>query len=76
MFRLRKFLLRGWNISIGQLTKLSMQLSKLDYTDLKQLKDQLNGVDVQYIDRLICLLENEKDITEDRIINLIDELFQ
>ena len=76
LFRLRKFLLRGWNISIGQLTKLSMQLSKMDYTDLRQLKDQLNGVDVQYIDRLIYLLENEKDITEDRIINLIDELFQ
>lgn len=76
LFRLRKFLLRGWNISIGQLTKLSMQLSKLDYTDLKQLKDQLNGVDIQYIDRLIYLLENENELTEDRIITLIDELFQ
>lgn len=76
LFRLRKFLLRGWDISIGQLTRLSMQLSKLDYTDLRQLKDQLNGVDVQYIDRLIYLLENEKDLTEDRIITLIDELFQ
>ena len=76
LFRLRKFLLRGWNISIGQLTKLSIQLSKIDYTDLQQLKDQLNGVDIQYINRLVYLLESENNMTEERIIAIIDELFK
>ena len=54
LFRMRKFLDRGWRISAGEIVKMSFQISKLDLGDLKVLKEQLTGCDMIY---MRCLIE-------------------
>ena len=77
LFRLKKFLKRGWNVSAGQLTKLAMQLTKIDFTNLAQLKDQLYGIDVIRIENLIAELNkiDPEDLNVDLISELIDMIF-
>lgn len=77
LFRLKKFLKRDWNISAGQLTKLAMQLNKIDFTNLAQLKDQLYGIDVIHIEQLITELSkiDPNDLNTDLISELIDMIF-
>lgn len=77
LFRLKKFLKRDWNVSAGQLTKLAMQLAKIDFRNLSQLKDQLYGIDVIHIEYLIAELNKiaPEDLTVDLISELIDMIF-
>lgn len=53
LFRIRKFINRGWTINAGQILKIALQVSKLDLCDPKILEDQLTGVDVAYFEQLI-----------------------
>ncbi len=77
LFRVKKYLTRGWNISIGQLLKLSIQLAEIDYTNYEILKDQLYGVDIIYIDHLMKMLSENKDtFTIDHIYKAVDKVFQ
>jgi hypothetical protein len=76
LFRIRKFMDRGWRISAGQILKIALQISKLDLTDMKALNDQLIGVDAAYFRQLMDKLA-EKDPTkvdEGYLINLIDAI--
>ena len=80
MFRLRKFLKRGWSITAGEMLKISYDISKLDLNDINVLREQLIGVDCAYFMQLIELLEKEykEDLTtisRTYIINLIDRVF-
>lgn len=77
LFRLRKFIRRGWSINAGQLLKIAMQINKLDLFDVNVLEDQLIGVDVAYMFDLIKRLrETGKDkVDELYICRLIDEIF-
>lgn len=78
LFRLRKFINRGWNITAGEMLKISWDINRLDLTDIKILRDQLIGVDTAYFIQLIEILSKEKpDGNYDRsyIINLIDRVF-
>ena len=52
LFRLRKFIKRGWNISAGQILKIAWQISEIDLTDPEILKEQLTGVDMAYFHQL------------------------
>ncbi|HXJ41375.1 MAG TPA: hypothetical protein VNH18_18985, partial [Bryobacteraceae bacterium] len=60
LFRLRKFIKRGWSINAGQILKIAFQVSELDLNNLEVLEDQLTGVDVAYFVQLITKLK-EKD---------------
>jgi hypothetical protein len=60
IFRLRKFIARGWRISAGQMLKIMFQISKLDFSDSKVLYEQLIGVDQAYMHQLIRALENRE----------------
>src|SRR4051812_37493086 len=40
LFRVRKFIQRGWTINAGQILKAVMQISELDLQDVKVLEDQ------------------------------------
>lgn len=79
VFRLRKFIRRGWTINAGQILKMIMQCQNLNLNDIQVLKMQLLGVDVAYFMELINKLEEgQKDPTIDintYITHLIDEIF-
>lgn len=75
LFRMKKFIERGWNVSIGQMLKLSMQLALIDYSDPKVLKDQLQGVDVAYVESFLSRLSSLDSSTTHHIQDLIDEVF-
>jgi hypothetical protein len=77
IFRIRKFIERGWRITAGQLLKIIWQISSLDLKDSRILREQLIGVDQAYMKQLLLALE-KKDVKIDAIyiVKLIDEIFE
>jgi len=81
VFRLRKFIARGWTINAGQLLKICMQVSQLDLMDIDTLEDQLIGVDSLYFMQLIDQFRKmqEKDsnfhLTSGYIMSIVDKIF-
>lgn len=79
IFRLRKFIARGWRITAGQMLKILFQISQLDLTDNAVLKDQLLGVDQAYMHQLLRALENKDPsvkVDSTYLAKLIDEIFE
>ncbi len=78
LFRIRKFLARGYRITAGQMLKPVMQLNDVDLQDLKVLQEQLIGVDMAYMRELITRLEDTEPEKIDTIyiMSLIDEIFE
>lgn len=80
LFRMRKFMDRGWRISAGEITKMAFQISELNLKDPKVLKEQLTGVDAAYFYELIRLVTNwmeenpGKDVDASYVITLVDKL--
>jgi hypothetical protein len=81
IFRMRKFIKRGWSINAGQILKMAMQLNDLDLKDINVLEDQLIGVDSIYFMRLIDMFRKQKDnnpdfeLTPNYIVSIIDKIF-
>ena len=82
LFRLRKFIRRGWTINAGQILKIVMQVNKLNLADLQVLRTQLIGVDVAYMIELVDKLESQQKLDGSEnfdvntyITHLIDEIF-
>lgn len=77
LFRLRKFIKRGFIISAGQILKIALKISELDLTDPAVLQDQLIGVDCLYFLQLLHKLkENHPNKLDSQyIINIIDRMF-
>jgi hypothetical protein len=81
LFRLRKFLSRGWTINAGQMLKIAMQISELDLSDINVLEDQLVGVDSLYFANLIDQFHRMKkekedfDLTSSYVVSIIDKIF-
>lgn len=81
VFRMRKFIERGWHINAGQMLKMAMQISQLDLTDIDILEDQLVGVDSLYFMQLIeqfrRMQEKNKDfeLTSGYVMSIIDKIF-
>jgi len=78
VFRIRKFIQRGWRITAGQTLKIIMQLSKLDLNNFNVLKDQLIGVDAAYMSQLLGALQaSDKERIDDvYLAKIIDEIFE
>ncbi len=57
IFRVRKFMSRGWKISAGQLLKIMWQISEINLKDRVILRDQLTGVDSSYFNTFITVME-------------------
>lgn len=80
LFRMRKFMDRGWRISAGEITKIALQISELDLSNPEILREQLIGVDAAYFHQLIHMINEYKeknpgvDINASYVISLIDEL--
>ena len=75
IFRLRKFIARGYRITAGQLFKICNQISKLDLTSYDILYDQLIGVDAAYMQEILSKVNVGEKIDESYLLKLIDEVF-
>jgi hypothetical protein len=76
VFRIRKFIARGWRITAGQLLKMCFQISEMDLTDRETLREQLIGVDQAYMTQLLRELDKCGKIDSTYIAKLIDEVFK
>ena len=77
IFRIRKFIQRGWSINVGQILKAIIQISELDLKNPAVLEDQLTGVDVAYFTQLIARLK-EKDpekVNSAYLVEILDRMF-
>jgi hypothetical protein len=77
VFRLRKFIKRGWPINAGQLVKMCMQISALDLTNISVLEDQLTGVDCAYFINVVNRLRSKdpEKVNTAYLIEIIDRMF-
>ena len=81
IFRLRKFISRGWTINAGQMLKICMQISDLDLMNIGVLEDQLVGVDSLYFMNLIEQFRKQKEedgnfeLTSSYVVSIIDKIF-
>jgi hypothetical protein len=78
LFRIRKFISRGWRISAGQMLKIIFQVNKLDLENPLVLREQLIGVDMAYMSQLLSVIAENKSQRIDSIYiaKLIDEIFE
>jgi hypothetical protein len=77
IFRVRKFLKRGWRISAGQMMKILFQISSINLHNIDTLREQLIGVDVAYMAELVTKLEasDPAAINDAYLSKLIDVIF-
>ena len=77
LFRMRKFIRRGWSITAGQVLKIAMNLQHFDLLDVGILEEQLTGVDVTYFQILVAQLQEKSEgerIDENWVCALIDKM--
>jgi len=81
LFRLRKFINRGWTINAGQILKIAMQVSDLNLMKIDVLEDQLTGVDSLYFMNLIEQFRKQKEkdsnfeLTSNYVMSIVDKIF-
>ena len=61
MFRIKKFIQRGFTISAGEMLKIAYDIASFDLDDVDVLKDQLVGVDAAYFVEVIDILRKTKE---------------
>lgn len=79
IFRMKKFVQRGWRIGAGEMLKIMWQISELDLTDLDLLIDQLTGADMLYMLSLIEALQSAPEGTEinsQYVTEIIERIFK
>ena len=79
LFRIRKFVERGYRISGGEILKIAYDVSKLDLDEAHTLKDQLCGMDLAFFSQVISMLNNrEPGTTIDRtyLFSVVDRVFK
>ena len=81
LFRLRKFIARGWTISSIEILKIAYQISKLDLDDVNVLKEQCIGCDYFYMISFCNALKEWRENNPDTEFNneymfeLIEKVF-
>lgn len=77
LFRLRKFISRGWKVTAGEILKISWQISELNLKDINVLRDQLTGVDALYFRILMEALEkvDTSKLSSSYVTEMIDRVF-
>lgn len=66
MFRIKKFINRGWTITAGEMLKIAWDINKLNLDDIDVLREQLIGVDAAYFCQLLYLLNKNTGTEIDR----------
>ena len=77
IFRMKKFLERGWRISAGQQLKIMWQISELDLKDPDTIREQIQGVDAAYLYQLTdALSKTDVDKIDSAYVStIIDKIF-
>lgn len=77
VFRLRKFIRRGWTINAGQILKMAMQISALDLTSVEVLQDQLTGVDCAYFCEVMTKVKDKdpEKISYAYLVEVLERMF-
>jgi hypothetical protein len=77
LFRLRKFLAKGWTITAGQILKIALQIGDLNLDSPEVLEEQLIGVDVAYFTEIIKKIRSRdpKRVDKAYLVQLLDETF-
>lgn len=77
IFRMKKFLERGWRITAGQQLKIMWQISEIDLKDYTVMQEQLTGVDMAYMWELIEALKSvePEKINSAYVSAIIDKIF-
>lgn len=77
IFRMKKFIERGWRITAGQQLKIMWQIAEIDMSDFTILREQLTGVDMAYMWELIEALKDtdQSKICSTYIGEIIDRIF-
>lgn len=77
LFRIRKFVRRGWYISAGEMLKIIWQVNSLDLTNRDVVTDQLIGVDMSYMWQFLEAMAAEQGpISEEFVVKLLDKVFE
>lgn len=77
IFRMKKFLERGWRISAGQQLKIMWQISEIDLKDHDVIREQLTGCDASYLFQLVDALSKTdvEKIDSAYVSTIIDKIF-
>lgn len=77
IFRMKKFLERGWRISAGQQLKIMWQISEIDLKDHDVIREQLTGCDAAYLFQLVDALSktDPEKIDSAYVSTIIDKIF-
>ena len=75
LFRMRKFISRGYTINAGEVLKIAMNINEFDLTDVSTLRDQLIGVDSAYFNMLITAIKDKDKIDRHYLTALINKMF-
>lgn len=76
MFRMRKFIQRGWKINVGQMFKIAYDIGELDLNNISVLREQLTGVDVAYFMEVLSKLERVEDVDRTYLFSVLNEIFE
>lgn len=81
LFRVHKFLSRGWKISYGELLKISYDISQLDLSDPDVLHEQVGGLYGKRIGKVFAnrlkkiILDPEIKTKRELLFSIIDRLY-
>jgi len=75
LFRMRKFISRGFTITAGEMLKIAMNIREFDLMNSYILCDQLIGVDSAYFNQLICAIRKKNTIDRLYVTAIINKLF-
>jgi hypothetical protein len=75
LFRMRKFLDRGFTITAGEILKIAMNINEFDLKDVRVLMDQLIGVDSAYFNNLICAIKDKRNIDRLYLTEILNRLY-
>jgi hypothetical protein len=75
LFRMRKFIARGFTMTAGEILKIAMNINEFDLTNVLVLRDQLIGVDSVYFMSLIDSIKNKEKIDRLYLTAIINKMF-
>lgn len=77
IFRMKKFIERGWRISAGQQLKIMWQISEINLKDYDVIREQLTGCDAAYLFQLVdALSKTDVDKIDSAYVStIIDKIF-
>ena len=75
IFRMRKFIKRGWSITAGEMFKMVYDASRLDLNNYNVLKDQLIGVDAAYFNEVLTVIKDKESLDRTYLFEIMNRVF-